>query len=151
MRRILHFVNSQLQQMPRGLSVLTRVFLVFAIIIPVIILLTVAAQGRYSYFVLNGRQVSYQEFWRDGGLLTFLIIAIYSAILVYGFLHASRWSRPLLLLPFIALPIWGMFRHATFSLYGALSSVFTIAILVWYLFFRRTVRDYYRRADEPAA
>jgi hypothetical protein len=152
MRGIIHFVNSRLQQMPRGLSVLTNVLLLFAVLFPLLTLLLLVAHGRDSHFVINGTQVTYDDFGRRGGFLTFFLIGVYCAVLVYGFLHASCWSRPLLLLPFIVSPILTFIRyHGTLAPYNYLISFLAIALLVWYLFFRQTVRDYYAKIDEPLA
>ncbi|MGA2281564.1 MAG: hypothetical protein ABSG80_14820 [Verrucomicrobiota bacterium] len=152
MRAILDFVNGRLQQMPRGLSVLTNAFLLFAVLFPVVTLLLLVAHGHDSYFVINGTQVTYDEFWRRGGFWTFLLVGIYCAVLVYGFLHASRWSRPLFLLPCVVGPILAViYHHTTLTLYNYLSGLFGTALLVWYLYFRQTVRDYYAKTHKPVA
>ena len=150
MRAILNFVNGRLEQMPRGLSVLANVLLLFAVLFPVLTVLMLVLHGYSSHFVMNGKQVSYEEFWQRGGFLTFFLIGIYCAVVVYGLLRASRWSRPLLLLPWVAGPILAVIHHhTTLTLYNYLSGLFSAALLVWYLYFRQTVRDYYAKTHKP--
>jgi predicted membrane-bound spermidine synthase len=151
MHAILDYVNRRLQQMPHGLSVLTNVFLLFAFLSPAFTLVCLLAYvlGNHS---ISGVQVSYSEFWRRMHLLTFFGLGIYSAVLAFGFLHATRWSRPLLLLPFVCSPILGVIhRSSTFTLYNYVSALFTIILFAWYLFFRQTVRDYYAKTQNPVA
>jgi surface polysaccharide O-acyltransferase-like enzyme len=154
MRAILNYVNGRLQQMPRGLSVLTNVLLLFAVLFPVItLLILVGAHNHDARFIIDGRQATYDEFWRRNGYLSYLpffIIGIYSGILAYGFLHASRWSRPLLVLPFIVSFVLDViYHHATLAFYRYLSPLLFITLLVWYLFFRQTVGDYYAKTHKP--
>ena len=151
MRAIIGFVSRRLQQMPYGLRVLTKVLLIFAFIFPIVTVISLLSHGSHFYFVISGKQVTYDEFLRRGGFLTFFLIGIYCAILVFGFLRASGWSRPLLLLPPVASPIFAVIYHHVVPFYNYLISLFGIALLVWYLFFRQTVRDYYARTHEPVA
>ena len=150
MRAILNFVNRRLEQMPRALAVLASVLLLFAVLFPVGTVLLLVLHGYDSHFVMNGKQVPYDEFWRRGGFLTSFIIGIYCAALVYGLLRASRWSRLLLVFPFIVSFVLDViYNHATLAFYRYLSPLLFITLLVWYLFFRQTVRDYYARTHKP--
>ncbi len=155
MRNITHFVSSRLQQMPYGLRVVSKVLLIFAFVFPIFTLILLLAHGQHSHFVINGKQVTYEEFLHRGGFLQFFLIGIYSAILVYGFLHASRWSRPLCFLPFAISLFLAVFHSSqaplATALYGYLSLICSAALLSWYLFYRQTVRDYYARTQKPAA
>lgn len=147
-RRITHFVSSRLQQMPYGLRVVSRVLITFAFIFPTTTLIMLLAHGKYSHFVINGKQVSYEEFVQRGGFLFLFIIGIYSIILVYGLLRASSWSRPLCFLPFVVSLILAIFHGQpplSVALRYYLSLACGISILVWYLFYRRTVTDYYAK------
>ena len=81
-----------------------------------------------------------------------LLIALGSAVLVYGFLLATRWSRPLLMLYLALGSIWAIFQHhATYSLLDYLGLLATDGFILWILYFRRDVRDYYARARESMA
>jgi succinate dehydrogenase hydrophobic anchor subunit len=149
MRAILDYLNRRLQQMPRGLSVLTNVFLLFAFLLPAFTLLCLLAYALGTHSV-NGVQLSYSEFWRHMRLFTFFGFGIYFAVLAFGLLHATRWSRPLLLLPWVVGPILAVIHHhAKLTLYNYLSGLFSTALLVWYLYFRQTVRDYYAKTHKP--
>jgi hypothetical protein len=136
--------------MPRGLSLLTNLFLLFAFIFPAfsLICLLSYALGNHS---INGVQLSFGDFWRRMQLLIPFGVGIYSALIAYGFLRATRWSRPLFVLPCVASLVLGVIHYTTLTLYGCLSSLVGVALPVWYLFFRHTVRDYYARAQQPVA
>jgi hypothetical protein len=151
MRSLINFVNSRLRQMPRGLVVFTRVFFLFAVLLPIFVVFILLSHGQGSRFTINGSPASYDEFRRQGGIVWFFIFSIYSAVNVYGLIHASRWSRPLLLLPVVSLSILAFIHHATFSAADWLSQVLTIGLMVWYLFFRQTVRDYYANIHKSEA
>jgi hypothetical protein len=110
------------------------------------------APVRDSHYVINGTQVTRDEFLIRGGFLTMFCIGVYCGVAAYGLLHASRWSRPLLLLPPVAGPILAVIRHSTtMTVYNYMSSVIIIALWVWYLFFRQTVKDYFAKKTNPIA
>jgi glucan phosphoethanolaminetransferase (alkaline phosphatase superfamily) len=87
-----------------------------------------------------------------GGLSEVLLLAIGSAVFVYGFLQATRWSRPLLILLLLVSSVWAIFEHhATYSFLDYLGLLGTDGFIFWTLYFRRDVRDYYARANESVA
>ncbi|HEY1788381.1 MAG TPA: hypothetical protein VGJ73_09515 [Verrucomicrobiae bacterium] len=152
MRKIIQFVNARLQQMPYGLRLISNLSLLFTFIVPAIVVITLLAHGQYSRFEINGRQVTYEQFWQGGGFLAAFLFGIYCALLAYGLLRASRWSRPLCLLPPVVFSILILFHRQpspAVALYNCLGLACEAALLVWYLFYRRTVRDYYASAREP--
>jgi hypothetical protein len=116
------FVIRRLRAMPNGLAWITRIHMV----LPIVALLIV-----------------YQDFLHY--LALFIFTCVYSVAVVYGFLHASRWSRPVILLSYAIPPF---FRHEM-TVSGYLSWILTAGILAWYLYFWQTVRDYY--AKTPVA
>jgi hypothetical protein len=135
--------------MPYGLRLLTRLFITFAILFPIfaLVFLLAYALGNHS---INGVQVSYSEFWQRMNLLTLFGSGVYSAILSYGFLHASPWSRPLCLLPVVVSSILAVIhRYSALTIYNYLNFICFMAILTLYLYFRQTVRDYYAKTDNP--
>lgn len=78
----------------------------------------------------------------------FFLIGIYSAILVYGFLHAHRWSRPLCFLPFAISLAMALIRPPSslgLVLYACSGPSLAVALLVWYLFFHQPVRNYFAK------
>jgi hypothetical protein len=152
MRAIINYLNGRLQQMPRGLSLLTNLLMLFAFLFPVLTILTLTLPVSNSHFVINGAQVTRDEFLRRDGFLPFLCVGVYCGVAAYGLLHASRWSRPLLLLPPVAGSVLAVIRHSTtMTVYNCMSSVIIIALGVWYLFFRQTVRDYFAAKNQPVA
>ncbi|HEY1716846.1 MAG TPA: hypothetical protein VGH42_00965 [Verrucomicrobiae bacterium] len=100
MRRIVNFASDRLQQMPYGLRVVSKVLLTFAFVFPIFTLLLILPHGSNAHYSINGTPVTYDEFLKRGHFSVFFLIGIYSGILVYGFICASRWSRPFCFFPF---------------------------------------------------
>jgi hypothetical protein len=76
-----------------------------------------------------------------------LLIAAGSVVVIYGFLQATRWSRPLLMLYLVAGSIWAIFRHhATYSFLDYLGLLAPNGFFLWILYFKRDVREYYVKA-----
>jgi surface polysaccharide O-acyltransferase-like enzyme len=144
--RLIQFVNNRLQQMPYGLRVVSRVFIAFAILFPVITILSILPYGQNAHYSINGTSVTYNEFLKRGTFLPFFLIGIYSGILACGLIRVSRWSRPLCLLPFIVAFISCFFQKQPSLAVAAadyLIQVLMITLLTWYLFFRQPVKDYF--------
>lgn len=88
---------------------------------------------------------------RDGspGLPQVVLIAIGSLIFIYGFVQATKWSRPLVVLYLLASTIWWIFRnHATYSFRDLLGTLLTVGFIIWILYVKRDVRDYYAKAGK---
>jgi len=84
------------------------------------------------------------------GLPKILLIAICCAAFIYGFLQATGWSRPLVVLWLAAASIWAIFQnHATYSFSDYLGLLGTVGFIVWILYFRGDVRAYYLGAHKP--
>jgi len=156
MREFMHFVNVRLQKMPRGLAVFTKVFLIFAAIFPVLTLLLTLLplldHGHYIHYTMNGTEVTYDEFARRSGFVWFVLVGFFCGVTAYGLLHASRWSRPLVVLPVATSPVFAVWvviqHHRPLSPAPFFISFFTLALVIWYLYFRQTVRDYFAGTHE---
>jgi hypothetical protein len=86
------------------------------------------------------------------GLLKILLTAMGSAVFVYGFFQATWWSRPLLMLFLVVSSIWAIFEHhATYSFSDYLGWLVADVFVLWTLYFRRDVRDYYANANKSVA
>jgi hypothetical protein len=132
MRAIFVFIVSRLKQMPFGIRLLSGL----CVFTPILV---------FSFYIRGDSQVPV-------GLPKVLLIAIGSAVFAYGFLLATRWSRPLMMLYQAGALIWAVIQnHATYSLSDYLGWLVTIGFIVWILYFRRDVRDYYARAHETVA
>jgi len=132
MRTLFAFIISRLKQMPFGI----RFLFGFCVFVPIIALV---------WYLRGDSQVPV-------GLPKVLLTAICCAVFGYGFLLATRWSRPLLMLYLAAALIWAIFQHhATYSFSDYLGLLATDGFIVWILYFRRDVRDYYARAHESVA
>jgi len=132
MRSVFTFISNRIKQMPFGIRLLS-VLCVFAPIFA------------FGFYFRGDSEVPV-------GLPKVLLIAIGSAVFVYGFLQATRWSRPLLMLYLAVGSIWAIFQHhATYSFSDYLGLLATDGFILWILYFRRDVRDYYARAHESVA
>ena len=132
MRTLFVFIISRLKQMPFGI----RFLFGFCVFVPIIALV---------WYLRGDSQVPV-------GLPKVLLTAICCAVFGYGFLLATRWSRPLLMLYLVAASIWAIIQHhVTYSLSDYLGLLATDGFIVWILYFRRDVLDYYARAHEPVA
>jgi hypothetical protein len=123
--------------MPIGLHFLT----ILAVFAPVF------ALGLHFRFagIQDGSQVHV-------GLPKVLLIAVCSALFIYGVLQATCWSRPTVVLWLAGSTIWAIFRnHTTYSFSDYLGLLLSDGIIVWILYFQRGVRDYYTRARKPVA
>ena len=147
MRSILRFVNHRLRQMPYGLRVLTKVLLLFAFVFPVIAIISILMHGGSTYYSIGDKQVTYDEFTRKSGFLQSFLTGIYCATLVYGFVHATRWSRPLCFLPFTMSFIYGLFhpQPPPSPTLNYVMLICQVTLLAWYLYYRQTVKDYYAK------
>ncbi|HEX9047475.1 MAG TPA: hypothetical protein VF988_10650 [Verrucomicrobiae bacterium] len=126
MRALFVFIISRVKQMPFGIRLLSGLC-VFA---PIFAL---------GFYVRGDSQVPV-------GLPKVLLIAVGSAVFIYGFMFATRWSRPLMMIYLGVALIWAIFQnHGTYSLSDYLGWLFTIGFIAWILYFRHDVRDYYSR------
>jgi hypothetical protein len=132
MRALFALIISRLKQMPFGIRLLSGLC-VFAPIFA------------FGFYIRGDSEVPV-------GLPKVLLMATGSAVFVYGFLLATRWSRPLFISYLAVATIWAIIQHhATDSFSDYLGMFASVAFIVWILYFRRDVRDYYARAHESVA
>jgi hypothetical protein len=142
-------VKSRLRQMPRGLAILTKLSILYAVVVFVFPILMFLSPGPGAQFGGNSPP-SFEEFKQRGDILWFCILDIFAVANVYGLLRATRWSRPLILSCFVLLPIIGAVRQTAFSIPNCVYLVLIAGVLVWYLYFRQTVEDYYAGTYKPS-
>jgi len=132
MRSVFIFTSNRLKQMPSILHVFTGLS-VFAPVLAII------------FYIRGDSHIPVS-------LPKVLLITICCAVFVCGFLRATWWSRPLVMLYLMGASILAIFQnHAIHSFWNYLGMVFGIGFFVWILFFRRDVRDYYARTHNPMA
>ena len=132
MRSEFAYTINQLKQMPSVLFYLTGL----CVLMPVLVLI-ISIRGDSRVPV---------------GLPKLLLITICCGVFVYGFLRATWWSRPLVILYLTGASISAIVQHyATYSFLNYLGLVFGIGIFLWILFFRRDVREYYAKTYDPVA
>ena len=132
MRTFFSFIAGRIRQMPFGIRLLSG----FCVFVPIFAL---------GYYLRGDSQAPV-------GLPKVLLTAICCAIFGYGFLLATRWSRPLFMAYLAVASLWAIFQHhATYSFSDYLGLFATDGFIVWILYLRRDVRDYYARAHESVA
>jgi len=99
---------------------------------------------------VNGVQVSFAEFWRQGGGPVFVGIGLVSILIAYGFIRKQRWARPIAVAigwAMMALNIIGIIENCTLTpnavVQLALSFLFGGCLPIWYLYFRHMVKEYF--------
>lgn len=134
-----------LRQMPTLLRILT--FLAAACSLTTF---TIVPQQILNF---DGHNLSYRDAWARGYIPAYFCFGILSAFQAYGFLKARRWSRPLFpvfLTALITMDIWldlapaGRPDTAEITL-----NLLLIALLLWYLFFKQSVRTYFDCKQPP--
>jgi hypothetical protein len=142
--RLFYAIKAAVQMMPAGLRTATFLCALFSIFAPVSLL-------PFGTYAVDGVPVSLAEFWQRGGGPIYFGFGVGSALLVYGFLRARRWSRPLFVIAILslALPaVW--FESAAWGEAIAASAALS-ALVFWYIYHRRTVREYFSRVHDDAA
>lgn len=137
-------IKAAVQRMPAGLRAATFLCALFSVFAPVSLL-------PFGTYAIDGVPVSHAEFWQRGGGPICFGFGVGSALLAYGFLRARRWSRPLFVIAILSLTlpaVW--FEPAAWGEAIAVSAVLS-ALAFWYIFHRRTVREYFSRVQENAA
>jgi hypothetical protein len=95
----------------------------------------------HGYFSINGRPVSFSEWWSSGAGLLCSLIGIVFPVLGYLFLVRARYARGLYVAAFVALSAFGPIGSPPASYYLA-ALVFVIGIAI-YLYIWSSVRDYF--------
>jgi hypothetical protein len=89
--------------------------------------------------------ISFSEFWRRGGGPLCLLVGILLPVIGYGLATARNWSRYLLM----GFGVVGLtLTVLSEPLFDALMSFVANAVLFYYLFWRHTVRSYFRGVTE---
>lgn len=126
------------RQMPWGLRLVTGCCLWTSLAIPFI---SVPLPTVYSY---NGEDVSWFEFWRRGGGPIVFGIGCFAAIMAYGLIRARRWSRVLFISSVAVFLICNILANGHDRGAVIVVSVLMMLPLVWYFFYRKPVREYFR-------
>ena len=126
--------------MPRILRWLTRLCFGFGLFLPMSLI-----PLPFGFYRINGVEVTFAEFWRQGGGPTFFAIGAASLIVAYGFVRARNWSRYI----FAGLQhaFWIITPLFTGFSFEMLFSLAWAAFVTYYLFFRPEVRAYFTHED----
>jgi hypothetical protein len=139
--RLFYGIRNAVRRMPHGIRVATLLCALFSIFAP----LSLLPGGTYR---IDGVQVGFAEFWKRGGGPVFFAFGVGCAFLAYGFLRARRWSRPFFVLAILSLTLPAVYFEPAARGEAMAVSVVLGVLAFWYLFYRRTVRDYFSGADE---
>jgi hypothetical protein len=131
------YIGSRLKQMPIGLHLL----IILALFAPIF------ALGLHFHFT----DFAYSSQFHVG-LPKVLLIAVGSAVFVYGLLQATWWLRPLFVLWLVGSSIWAIFQnHAAYSFLNYLGLLATDVFVVWILYLERGARNYFVSTHKPVA
>jgi len=98
-----------------------------------------------SIFWSGGEQVSRAQFFSEGGYLLFLVPVLLGGI-SYGLWKERAWTRHLMVLCWVVLVIPSVIGLllGTFDRERHLAALILLPVVIWYLYFKRSVVSYYR-------
>ena len=99
----------------------------------------------FMKFSINGKEVTYSEFWSSGSGIQAYTLGISLFISGIGIYMKKEWSRSLLLIVFITFYLLiPAVQNGLESLINNLPvSLIYLVPLIWYLYFKQSVKDYY--------
>jgi hypothetical protein len=130
-----------------ALLVLGQIFSLFAAAIFLILLL--AAPFNAGWFTIDGQEVSGPEFLKRAGWL-FVAIGVLLAVIGIGLLRDAPWSRPLMLVYWILIPLSLFFSDPieAADIVGVFFfTAFCGGIAWWYLYRKSNVRAYFEARE----
>ena len=129
------------EEMPLFLRFLT-------IISPAGILMIFACLVPLSSYGVSGRIVSYGEFWRSGGALIGVSGGLLLTAIGVGIFKGKKWAKQLILATIImqnVLAFAAVGEANRDEIAGGLVSLALVnALTVWYLFFKKSVKSYFK-------
>jgi len=119
----------------------------------IFVVLLIAAPFNAGSYSINGEAVSGPEFLRRVGL-TWGVMGILLASIGIGLLRDAPWSRPLMIIYWLAVGVSMAFTGGssagdTFA--GVLTSLVAAGIAYWYLYVKPNVRAYYESRERVSA
>lgn len=127
------FMGRARRDMPVGLRMIMRGCFIGVLFIPLALLPT---GGHW----INGEAISFTEFWHRGGGLMFLVAGTLLPLIGHGIATRKSWSR-YAFLGFLIITL--VFSITAQPLWDDLISLLFLPLIVWYLFWRHSVRDYF--------
>ena len=104
------------------------------------ILFAISSLIPFGQFEIDGKAVSYSEWWSSGSGSRFTVTGLFLFLSGIGFLLRKRWACVTFLAALIVTLLWDSQALSIEYLFGI---AFWTAILGWYLFFKKTVRSYF--------
>jgi hypothetical protein len=130
--------------MPIGIRLITGLCLLMSVFLLVAFL-------PFGDFAIDDTPVSFAEFWRRGGGLVFCVTGATFAFLAYGFIRARRWARFVFIIAGCAITLKAFLDDRELKPDNIIVFLVMVAVPVWYLFFRRSVTDYFSQSSETAS
>ena len=127
------FMRRVRQHMPVGLRMIMWGCFIGILFIP----LALVPGGGHS---INGELVSFTEFWRRGGGPVFVAVGVLLPVIGYGIATRKGWSRYLFIGFLVVTSLLSFAFHPNAE--DVISFLF-IGLMTWYLFWRRSVSDYF--------
>lgn len=118
-------------------------FLGFIVIIGLFGILVIAvAIIPYGSYAVNNKPLGYAQFWEKGyGPLT-VILGLYLLMMARGLMTRKPWSRFAALFLWLGPFIFGCIKEKP-SVMDVLPAFPVFLFLIWYLFFKKTVKEYF--------
>jgi len=119
----------------------------------VFVVLLIAAPFNAGSYSINGEAVTGPEFLRRVGL-TWGVMGVLLASIGVGLLRDAPWSRPLMIIYWLAVGVSMAFTGGTSAgdtFAGVLTSLVAAGIAYWYLYVKPNVRAYYESRDRESA
>ena len=135
---------SAFKRMPIGLRLITGLCLLMSVFLPMAFL-------PFVDFTIDDTPVSFGEFWRRGGGLVFCVTGTIFAFLAYGFILARRWARFVFIIAGCAITLKAVLDDHKLKPDNIIVFLLLIAVPAWYLFFRRSVTDYFSQSSDTAS
>jgi len=136
-------VQSGRRPMPVILKVLTGICFAMALC-----LVVAAIPVPHMHYEINGHDVSYADFWKLGGGPLFVVAGIVLPLSGFGFVNRKHWGRYLCTGFFVIGSLFQFFAGLFIPVYKTdasvqLSYAVFVAVLVWYLFCKQSVKEYF--------
>ena len=104
------------------------------------ILFAVSSLIPFGQFEIDGKAVSYSEWWSSGAGLRFTVTGFLLFISGIGFFLKKRWACVTFLAALVVALLWEARGLSIEYMFGV---GFWITILGWYFFFKKSMRSYF--------
>lgn len=139
--KTLRTILNAIRAMPEGLRLASAMLLFLSICF-----LSVGGLPNGEQLVQGDRK-AVADFLQHGGRILLLAVGTIAAVLVFGFVRACGWARPLAVISGWSITIGSFLSWHEFTLRFWIDFVWTLLwfgfIPIWYLYYRHSVQKYF--------